>query len=475
MLIITLQNTINCFLKVKMSFVITAAFLVCLILLAWFSAQRPASAIAIGAFFFPFESYYQLGVTITSNELLILSLFSGLVARFIRDNTGFRRILKVCLLFLPFCVWMFISSASAASPSNALKDIVRWLSFFAVFAIAALSMEWRNDLRKLAVSLVAASVPASLYGVFQSVMGPPSAAFELEPHSRIDSLFCLTTGWHVRAHSFFNQANSFACYLVIILPLCIFLFARNRTALGKAAAAGALVLNLIALMLTFSRASWPLALASIAALLYFGRAKREAKSSGRRPLILALLAVLALASVAAVLFRGADFASLTSMDSGVQRVHLYRAGLLMIAKRPVLGYGPGNYHLAMAHVQMGRAEERLKRAHLHNLYLQIALESGLVGLCAFIFFAVSGIWLLIRSCRSAQAAEARYLAGAVCVSVCAFFAYNMIDIFRYHGVHLIAGALMGAGVAMQRWQGLKEGQHARDAHGFLAIVPGDAG
>jgi len=432
-----------------MSFVITAAFLACLILLAWFSAQHPAAAIALGAFFFPFESYYQLGVTVTSNELLILSIFSGLVARFIRGNIDFRRILKVCLLFMPFCVWMFISSASAASTSNALKDILRWLSFFAVFTVAALSTERLNDLRKLIIALVAASVPASLYGIFQSVMGPPSAAFALEPHSRIDSLFCLTTGWHVRAHSFFNQANSFACYLVIILPLCIFLFVRNRTALGKAAAAAALVLNLIALMLTFSRTSWPLALASLAALLYFGRAKGEAKPSGRRPLMLALLAVLALALVAAVLFRGADFASLVSMDSGIQRVHLYRAGLSMLAKRPVLGYGPGNYHLAMAHVQMGSGEERLKRAHLHNLYLQTALESGIVGLCAFLFFAVSVIWLLIRSFRSTQAAESRYLAGAVCVSACAFFAYNMIDIFRYHGVHLIAGALMGAGVAMR--------------------------
>ncbi len=433
-----------------MSFVITAAFLACLILLAWFAAQHPASAIALGAFFFPFESYYQLGVTITSNELLILSIFSGLVARFIRGNIDFRRILRVCLLFLPFCVWMFISSAFAASASNALKDSLRWLSFFAVFTVAALSTERLNDVRKLIVSLVVASVPVSLYGIFQSVMGPPSAAFELEPHSRIDSLFCLTTGWHVRAHSFLNQANSFACYLVIILPLCIFLFVRNRTALGKAAAAAALVLNLIALMLTFSRTSWPLALASIAALLYFGRAKGdEAKPSGRRPLMLILLVVLALALVGAVLFRGADFASLVSMDSGIQRVHLYRAGLSMIAKRPVLGYGPGNYHLAMAHVQMGSGEERLKRAHLHNLYLQTALESGIVGLGAFLFFAVSVIWLLIRSFRSSQTAEARYLAGAVCVSTCAFFAYNMIDVFRYHGVHLIAGALMGAGVAMR--------------------------
>ena len=448
-LAVILHNIINYSFKVKMSFVITATFIACLILLACLAAKRPVSAIALGAFFFPFESYYRLGVTITSNELIILSILSGIVVRFIRGNIDSRRILRVCLLFLPFCAWMLISGAAAASPSNAVKDILRWLSFFAVFTVAALSTERLKDISKLIVSLVAASVPASLYGIFQSVMGPPSAAFELEPHSRIDSLFCLTTGWHVRAHSFFNQANSFACYLVIILPLCIFLYARNRTALGKAAAAAALLLNLIALMLTFSRASWPLALASIAAVLYLSRAKSSAQHSARRPLTLILLAAIALALVGAVLFRGADLASLVSTDSGIQRVHLYRAGLSMIAKRPVLGYGPGNYHAAMSHVQMGGGEERLKRAHLHNLYLQIALESGLVGLCGFLFFAVSVVRLLVRSLRGAQTAEARYLVGAICVSVCAFFTYNMIDIYRFHGVHLIAAALMGAGTGVR--------------------------
>jgi len=444
-----------------MPILVTAVFLVCLLLLAWFSARSPAAAIAMVVFFFPFESYYQLGVTVTSNELLILAVSSGLLARLISGRMPFRGLLKVCLLFLPFCLSMCISGALAVSFPDAVKEVLRWLSFFAILAAAAVSMRSASDARRLSVWLVAASVPASIYGISQSILGLPAAAFELEPHSRIDSLFCLTTGWHVRAHSFFNQANSFACYLVIVLPLSLLLSVRSRTRLGKVTATCAVALNLVALMLTFSRASWPLALFTILAffLLARRRALRETPQHPRtgapsRPghlrLVAPLMIVVALALVGVLLFRGADLSTLVSRHSGVQRLNLYRAGLSMIAKKPCLGYGPGSYHRAAASVKMTHDEERLKRAHLHNLYLQVALETGILGLCCFLFFAVAVVRLLIRVARQAQNVELRMLAASLCVSACAFFAYNMIDIYRYHGVHLVAAAIMGTGIAMAR-------------------------
>ena len=442
-----------------MPFLITAIFLASLLMLALLSTKSPAAAIAIAAFFFPFENYYNLGVTVTSNELLILAISSGLLARLISGKIAHKGMLKVCVLFLPFCLSMCISGALAASFPDAAKEILRWLSFFAVLAVAAVSIQSVNDVRRLSVWLVAASVPASIYGIFQSVLGLPSAAFELEPHSRIDSLFCLTTGWHVRAHSFFNQANSFACYLVIVLPFCLFLSGRSRTRPGKLAATAALLLNLIALMLTFSRAAWPLALVSILAffLLARRRAFREAPLHTRTGapglprrlrLVGPLLIAVAIALVGALFFRGADISALLSGHSGDQRLRLYRAGLSMIGKKPLLGYGPGNYGHAAARVRMGHDEERLKRAHLHNLYLQVALETGVIGLSSFLFFVISVVWFVSRGVQNARSPVGRSLCASLFVSTCAFFAYNMIDIFRYHGVHLVAAAVMGAGIAM---------------------------
>ena len=95
-------------------------------------------------------------------------------------------------------------------------------------------------------------------------------------------------------------------------------------------------------------------------------------------------------------------------------------------------------------------EERLKRAHLHNLYLQIAVESGLLGLFGFIFFAVCVVLMMFKGLRRAPAGWPRFLAAAMFVSGCSFFAYNMVDIYRYHGVHFVAAVIMGAGVGLSR-------------------------
>ena len=112
-------------------------------MLALLSAKNPAAALVIAVFFFPFENYYKLGVTVTSNELLILAISSGLLARLISGKIAHRGILKVCVLFLPFCLSMCISGALAASFPDAAKEILRWFSFFAVFVAAALSIHSR--------------------------------------------------------------------------------------------------------------------------------------------------------------------------------------------------------------------------------------------------------------------------------------------------------------------------------------------
>ncbi|MBN1592738.1 MAG: O-antigen ligase family protein [Candidatus Coatesbacteria bacterium] len=432
-----------------MSSIITIAFLICFAGLAALAVKRPAAALAIAAFFLPFETYYNLGVTVTSNELIILALVAGLLLRLIRGEAPAKNLVRISVAFIPFCLALCLSGLFAASFSEAAKEAVRWFSFFALFAVAGLSIRSLDELGSLFKWLVSASVPASLYGIFQSVFGLPSAAFELEPHTRIDSLFCLTTGWHVRAHSFFNQANSFACYQILVLPMSIYLAGRGKTRAVRTFGATALVLNLLALMLTFSRASWPLAIISIVAYFLLSREKGLARPvlSGKR-LLWPVIGILLAATIAGLFLKGADISSLLSGYSGIQRLQLYRAGLSLIADRPILGYGPGNYHLAAEGIKLAGDVERLKRAHLHNLYLQVALETGMIGLASFLFFVVYIVGSACRGVRAARSPALRGLAASLCVSSCAFFTYNMIDIYRYHGVHLLAAVIMGSAMAL---------------------------
>jgi len=428
----------------------TVFFILCTIFVALLASRKPAHAIPIVAFFFPFENYYTIGtITVTSNELLILGVCSGIAVRFIRGNASRTMLWRTMVPILPYVIVLCISASVCPSRWLALKDIARWLSFLAVYLAAALSFRTYVEGQRLARWLVAAAVPAALFGIFQAALGPASAAFELEPHSRTDSLFCLTTGWRVRAHSFFNQANSFACYLAILLPVCLFVAGRTRTKHTKVLSALLLLTVALAIMLTLSRASWLLAAASVVAIWLLSRKKREAAHASkpaRLALATLLAAALLLAMFAAISKPDIDF--LVSRHSALQRLKLFQTGLQMARQKPLLGFGPGNYHAGAAAFKVGPQVQRIKRAHLHNLYLQVAVESGVLGLAAFLFFVVHTLRTLARGLRACHSGRCRTLAASILVSASVFFAYNLIDIFRYHGVHLVAAAVMGCGIGL---------------------------
>lgn len=95
-----------------------------------------------------------------------------------------------------------------------------------------------------------------------------------------------------------------------------------------------------------------------------------------------------------------DLTNLTEFD----RVIILRAGAQVALERPLVGVGPGNFIDAVTlyrpqHVQ-DRGDAMMHRFvnYAHNDYLQVATETGLPSLLAFLVFW--GAVLLVRSPRS---------------------------------------------------------------------------
>lgn len=95
----------------------------------------------------------------------------------------------------------------------------------------------------------------------------------------------------------------------------------------------------------------------------------------------------------------------TSNDSTVQRRASYQViGLELVSRSPVLGVGAGNYivHYASDDFRFvpGRSEEPRP---LHNVYLQVAAECGLIGLTFFLTLLWSTARILFDLAASARA------------------------------------------------------------------------
>ncbi len=198
------------------------------------------------------------------------------------------------------------------------------------------------------------------------------------------------TSW--RVFSTFTMPNFLAGYLVMSIPLGLGVFLAARERLFAGFAGLALLLDGACLLLTGSRFAL---VALVCAMATFGvlgwRAGALRGSSRKRAMILAVLALLAIVIGARPLLTRLKSGSAEAY-SGQFRTLTWRGTLHMAAAHPILGAGIGSFPTAYApFAEAGFTE------HAHNSYLQLAAETGFVGL---VFFAGGIIGVVLTGIRS---------------------------------------------------------------------------
>ncbi len=193
----------------------------------------------------------------------------------------------------------------------------------------------------------------------------------------------------LRMFSVFPDSHSFAMFLIIGLNFLVYLLTEN----GKRKNSPTwilIVFAVLALVFSGSRGVWVSAALPflVVIFLYFFKKQKSLK-----PLLLIfLIFVLSFpaSSLISSLPRGEKDASLsfkraksvTDMDelSVRSRMGIWKTSLESIFKNPILGVGIGNYP-----VVLNEDFSAAKRgASAHNLYLDIASETGILGLAIFL-------------------------------------------------------------------------------------------
>jgi O-antigen ligase len=187
----------------------------------------------------------------------------------------------------------------------------------------------------------------------------------------------------------------------------------------------AVVLLAVALSLNLTRGSWVALAAAVVFLL-----------AVRRPLHLVWVAPAAIALILvlpdAVRSRAVSILDLRD-ESNYDRLCMLDAGLRMVAERPLLGLGPGLVETRYPLYRHPTAP-RDHRPHLHDSYLQIAAESGLLSLAAFVAILVASFRQTIANYRREGGASGPradlhlgVAAALVAYTLAAFFEDNWAD------------------------------------------------
>jgi O-antigen ligase len=124
----------------------------------------------------------------------------------------------------------------------------------------------------------------------------------------------------------------------------------------------------------------------------------------------------------------------------VERMAHWQAAWNMLEDHPWLGVGIGNYAVVYPAYALPHWDDPL--GHAHNYYLNIAAESGLVGLGGYLFLWGAIFWMAWRTARTTHGLAQGIAAGAFGVLV-ALSIHNLFDNLFVHSMQMQVGVTLG--------------------------------
>jgi len=118
----------------------------------------------------------------------------------------------------------------------------------------------------------------------------------------------------------------------------------------------------------------------------------------------------------------------------------------------ILGIGMGNYPLLIEKFTESRM---IVRNDLHNLYLQIFVEVGIMGLCAFVFWLVCVVKHLMSSLKSLENSRDYGLLVGLIGGVIVYLFNNLANVLTVHGIHLQWGIILGLAVLLTQFKDIE--------------------
>ena len=285
---------------------------------------------------------------------------------------------------------LLLSSLVAVDGALADESIAASVKGFLLFVLVVLLAASPERVRWASWALVAGATLLAGLTLFQVATGDFETTFG--GLARVDYGQVYGDVVEARAAGPLGDPNFFAQILLLVVPVALLLAWRERSRWTRTLAFVAAGLIAAGTVATFSRGG-ALALGCVTVLaLFAGRPGRWRVAAGAGALILGLLVLppdftRRLGTLKAFL-PGQDRVS--ELDSSIRnRILLMESAWRMFEEHPVLGVGAGNYPARYQEFaeQVGSTVheyEDIGRPHYpHNRYLEVAAESGFLGLAAF--------------------------------------------------------------------------------------------
>ncbi|MDD4856735.1 MAG: O-antigen ligase family protein [Candidatus Krumholzibacteria bacterium] len=339
----------------------------------------PALQFALGAFVF--ASTFSIAASQTAlGATLLIYIFYVL-----RKRLPLPRRTALDVPFAVFAAASFAAALFSGKRLESLANLKNLILIVAAYLVAYLATA--STIRKrLFIILLFSGVGSAVYGIAIHLLG-------------------LGKGSLGRSSGSFSTAMTYGGILLILssIYLAVALGPLVGRRLRIAAGLSALV-TFIALFFSLTRSSWVGALVSAVVILSLLRRKLLVPFAAALVIFVALLPAAYRARVESIWN--------PKFRTNVQRLELLRGGISIFREHPVIGVGTMDLaDIYAEHMPPGAVHIH---GHMHNDFLQIAVQMGVVGLAAFTLLIVSFFLLMVRNLRlDLPPPERAWVAGSI--------------------------------------------------------------
>lgn len=342
--------------------------------------------------------------------------------------------LNIPLLF--FLVCSFMASFHSAHIRYSLGTIFHdYLIYFILFFCMVNTLQGREQIQRIVKAMLITYGLVCAYGLYGYYTGIAVR----------DERLVATFEYHSRI----------AKYISLLLPFALCFFFYYKSLFTRFTLVCLMCVSVFSLLLTMSRTSW---VAVCVTVFFVGFAARKKylifALIGMGALLICILPSKFIAQVKTITQVNKFFVSEEILG---ERFLCWKASIAIIKDHPVLGIGPGKrnfrdvYQRYANRIQdtekqrkqetvagqpperkikkKNRAEFTERLSHPHNLFLQIWVDTGILGLLSFLWLFSAVFYGAIKSWRISQERYEKTLLMGMVASLVSLFSHSLTDTF----------------------------------------------
>ncbi len=395
------------------------------------------AGLSIVIFFRPLISglTYPWSNTYIQSTILILSAIWLLYICW-REQTFFRTYLDIPLV--TFFLLLSVSSLSSVNSAVSLNFIYRFMSYVLLFFLVTNNLRTQEARRVVIFALFLSTSLVCIYGIYQYFHGLEETRNIVAKFysNEYPPEFMMRLGTD-KAFSTFVFPPALAGFLLLVMPLSISMSFVTRSLFKKIFYGFVSLLIFFCLILTFSKGGWLSALLSMLVFIFIWLT--VIRGAGKYKVIIGVvLSILVFALL--IVFNCLPQASFSGFIGSFDvRLGYWKSVPSMVKDYFLLGSGPGTFGTIYSKYRLLLGRETQMA---HNNYLQVLVETGVVGLLAF-------LWIWIRFLKRGYkliiiGEEDRILILGCFAGVIGFMIHSFVDFgFYVPGITMIVLVFLG--------------------------------